>query len=213
MPKHPAIRMRVLVDVDERIAPLVAHLDRLGCVVYGSSPGNIGDDHHRQWAPYVQVYFPDTATRDAVAREYDVDADDEPDDYGLYGVVNPRGYDESLRGEIMSYERFDAPRVTMSLLACIDEGIAERVAYLNTIPGVRTLSSCQGDPEPGHRPHVMVDIQADEARQRLLREFAVTLMDTCPNYAVLHDKGGDPYEADIYAWWRDLAPEPEPDAC
>ena len=59
----------------------------------------------------------------------------------------------------------------------VDEGIADVVVYLNTIPGVRTQSSCQGTigeggPNP-YRPQVMATWTVD-ALERLRKEFDVT---------------------------------------
>ena len=57
-----------------------------------------------------------------------------------------------------------------------DVGIADVVEYLNRIPGVRTLASCQGTigeggPEP-YRAQVMAT-WTDEALRRLEQEFEV----------------------------------------
>lgn len=61
--------------------------------------------------------------------------------------------------------------------ADVDEGIADAVVTLNTIPEVRTFSSCQGTigeggPAP-YRAQVMVS-WTDEAFTRLCAEFDVT---------------------------------------
>jgi hypothetical protein len=60
----------------------------------------------------------------------------------------------------------------------VDIEIAEMVVYLNTISGVRTLSSCQGTigeggPAP-YRAQVMAS-WTDEAFERLKREFDVSI--------------------------------------
>jgi hypothetical protein len=61
----------------------------------------------------------------------------------------------------------------------IDEGIADVVRYLNTIPGVWTHTSCQGTigeggPAP-YRAHVDVSWETEEALVRLQHEFEVFL--------------------------------------
>ena len=62
--------------------------------------------------------------------------------------------------------------------ADVDEGIADLVAYLNTIPGVRTFASCQGTIEEGgaepYRPYVMVAWSEAATLARLQTEFDVT---------------------------------------
>lgn len=65
------------------------------------------------------------------------------------------------------------------VIADVDEGIAAMVAYLQTIPGVRTSASCQGTlgeggPNP-YRPQVMATWPKD-TEARLLAEFDVTLL-------------------------------------
>jgi hypothetical protein len=65
--------------------------------------------------------------------------------------------------------------VPIQVWAEVDEGIADMVRYLNTIPGVRTHSSCQGTigeggPEP-YPPYVMVTWDSDETLARLKAEF------------------------------------------
>jgi hypothetical protein len=65
--------------------------------------------------------------------------------------------------------------VPIQVWADIDEGIAETVKYLNTIPGVRTLASCQGTigeggPNP-YRAQVMVTWDTEETFDRLSAEF------------------------------------------
>jgi hypothetical protein len=62
--------------------------------------------------------------------------------------------------------------------ADIDVGIADLVAYLNTIPGVRTFASCQGTIGEGganpYGPYVMVSWPDGATLDRLQREFDVT---------------------------------------
>jgi hypothetical protein len=60
----------------------------------------------------------------------------------------------------------------------IDTGVSDLVVYLNTIPGVRTHSCCQGTigeggPEP-YRPYVSVTWSDETALRRLLSEFDFT---------------------------------------
>lgn len=67
--------------------------------------------------------------------------------------------------------------VPVMVWADVDEGIAEMVRYLNTIPGIRTISSCQGTigeggPAP-YRAQVMATWTA-EASERLQAEFDVS---------------------------------------
>lgn len=60
----------------------------------------------------------------------------------------------------------------------VDEGIADMVAYLNTIPGVRTHTSCQGTiGEGGPHPYgPFVQCTWDEAALlRLQQEFEVDI--------------------------------------
>ena len=74
----------------------------------------------------------------------------------------------------------------------VDEGIAEMVRYLNTIPGVRTLASCQGTigeggPAP-YRAYVMV-MWTDDAFKQLKDEFDVT--NTGVHWGFLHPRTTD----------------------
>lgn len=61
--------------------------------------------------------------------------------------------------------------VPVLVWADVDEGIADFVRYLNTLPGIRTLASCQGTiGEGGHepyRPQVMVTWEDDDAFAQL----------------------------------------------
>jgi hypothetical protein len=65
--------------------------------------------------------------------------------------------------------------VPVQVWADVDIGIADMVRYLNTIPGVRTLSSCQGTigeggPAP-YRAQVCVTWDSDSTFERLNSEF------------------------------------------
>lgn len=68
--------------------------------------------------------------------------------------------------------------VPIQIWVDVDLGIAEMVEYLNSIPGVRTLASCQGTigeggPNP-YRAQVMCT-WTPEALVRLMNEFDVDL--------------------------------------
>ena len=81
-------------------------------------------------------------------------------------------------------------QVTVSVLVDVDKGIADMVTYLNTIPGVRTLTSCQGTigeggPQP-YQAQVMATWPA-EAFERLMAEFDVTPLGE--NWGYLHPRG------------------------
>ena len=69
--------------------------------------------------------------------------------------------------------------VPVQVWADVDEGIAEMVVYLNTIPGVRTDASCQGTlGESGAEPYraqVMAHWSA-AAAERLSAEFDMTVL-------------------------------------
>ena len=73
-----------------------------------------------------------------------------------------------------------------------DLGIADMVEYLNTIPGVRTLASCQGTigeggPAP-FRAQVM-ETWPDEAFARLSAEFDISYEpESNRNWGYLHPK-------------------------
>jgi hypothetical protein len=70
-----------------------------------------------------------------------------------------------------------------------DVGIAETVEYLNTIPGIRTLASCQGTIGEGgscpYRAQVMVT-WTTEAFEKLRCEFDVTVLGE--NWGYLHPR-------------------------
>jgi hypothetical protein len=66
-------------------------------------------------------------------------------------------------------------QVTILVKVDVDEGIAPTVLYLNKMPGVRTLASCQGTvgeggPNP-YRPQVMVTWTDDKTFKSLAAEF------------------------------------------
>lgn len=62
------------------------------------------------------------------------------------------------------------PTVPVQVWADVDVGIADLVRRLNTLPGVRTVASCQG----GHyRPYVMVTWE-DDAALALLARYPMT---------------------------------------
>lgn len=68
--------------------------------------------------------------------------------------------------------------IPVQVWADIDEGNAETVIYLNTIPGVRTFASCQGTIDEGgpHPYRAQVGCTwTDEAYTRLVSEFDITM--------------------------------------
>ncbi len=69
--------------------------------------------------------------------------------------------------------------VPVQVWADIDEGIADLVRYLNTIPGVRTDASCEGTPK--YKPYVMAR-WPEEIEPRLREEFEVETLGTCWGY-------------------------------
>lgn len=73
----------------------------------------------------------------------------------------------------------------------VDLGIVDLVIYLNTIPGVRTIASCQGTigeggPHP-YRAQVMCD-WTDAAGERLRKEFDITPLGL--NWGYVHPREG-----------------------
>lgn len=83
-------------------------------------------------------------------------------------------------------------QVSVQVWADVDEGIADMVLYLNTIPGVRTHASCQGTigeggPEP-YRAQVMATWPPG-AFERLKTEFDVTILGE--NWGYLHPRDGN----------------------
>jgi hypothetical protein len=80
--------------------------------------------------------------------------------------------------------------------ADIDLGIVEMVIYLNTIAGVRTLTSCQGTigeggPHP-YRPQVMVTWDCRETFERLRREFNLSEVSHEGNWCYAHPREATP---------------------
>jgi hypothetical protein len=83
------------------------------------------------------------------------------------------------------------PSMPVLVWADIDTGCAEVVRYLNGIPGVRTLTSCQGTigeggPNP-YRAYVMAS-WPPQLEDRLSGEFDVELLGE--NWGYLRPKGG-----------------------
>jgi hypothetical protein len=77
--------------------------------------------------------------------------------------------------------------------ADVDLGIADVVAYLNTIPGVRTCASCQGTigeggPDP-YRAQVLVTWNTQGALDQLKAEFDITIPEDCDgNWFYVHPR-------------------------
>lgn len=75
----------------------------------------------------------------------------------------------------------------------VDVDVADTVLYLNTIPGVRTLASCQGTIGEGgaepYRAQVMAS-WAPEATERIHNEFDVDLTDSNGSWGYLRPKNG-----------------------
>jgi hypothetical protein len=73
----------------------------------------------------------------------------------------------------------------------VDEGIADFVRHLNTLPGIRTLASCQGTlGEGGHEPYppqVMVTWE-DDAALALLAAYPMTPLGD--HFAYVHPTNG-----------------------
>jgi hypothetical protein len=70
-------------------------------------------------------------------------------------------------------------QVTIPVWVDVDEGIAEAVLHLNTIPGIRTLASCQGTigeggPKP-YRAQVMVT-WTDESLKLIQTMYDITVL-------------------------------------
>lgn len=94
----------------------------------------------------------------------------------------------------------DVVHITKPILvwADVDEGIADLVCYLNTIPGVRTDASCQGTigeggPAP-YLPYVMAH-WTEDASDRLHAEFDIETMGNNwgyvrPRRALVGEAGG-----------------------
>lgn len=88
--------------------------------------------------------------------------------------------------------RMGAPHATrvVSVLVDADIGIADMVEYLQTIPGVRTLASCQGtigEGGPHPYPPQVLATWPPAARVQLDEEFDVTELGAC--WGCLHPKG------------------------
>lgn len=59
----------------------------------------------------------------------------------------------------------------------VDVGIADLVVYLNTIPDVHTLASCQGTvDEGGCVPPQVMSTWTDEALMKLVKDFDITIL-------------------------------------
>lgn len=85
----------------------------------------------------------------------------------------------------MEGERDPHKTQPMLVWADIDEGVAGLVAYLNTIPGVRTQAACQGTigeggPAP-YGPYAMATWPATQTA-RLMDEFDIELLGDCWGY-------------------------------
>ena len=69
-------------------------------------------------------------------------------------------------------------QIAMRVIVDVDEGIADTVRHLNTIPGVRTHTSCQGTIGEGgaapYRPYVTVSWADCETLARLKDAFDVS---------------------------------------
>lgn len=83
-------------------------------------------------------------------------------------------------------------QLTISVFVDVDEGVADMVLYLNTIPGVRTHASCQGTigeggPNP-YRPQVMVTWNDPTVFERLKSEFDMTDVSETGSWCYVHPK-------------------------
>jgi len=77
------------------------------------------------------------------------------------------------------------PTRPIQVWADVDLGVADLVTYLNTIPGVRTMASCQGTiGEGGPNPYraQVLATWPKELERRLLEEFDITLEGECWGY-------------------------------
>ena len=88
----------------------------------------------------------------------------------------------------------------MRVWVYVDEGIADIVMYLNTIPGVHTTSCCQGTIGEGgaypYAPYVMVTWATDAAEARLRREFDFDPELGGDHWGTLHPKAAEAAEGD-----------------
>ena len=79
---------------------------------------------------------------------------------------------------------------TIQVSVDVDEGIADLVLYLNTIPGVRTHASCQGTLGEGgehpYRPQVMVTWNDEPTFARLCGEFDTS--ERHPTWCYVHPR-------------------------
>lgn len=89
-------------------------------------------------------------------------------------------------------------QIPVQVTVDVDEGIADMVRYLNTIPDVRTHTSCQGTigeggPKP-YRAYVMAGYDSAAAKARIDAEFDTdyTIYAHTPEsgYVHLHPKPG-----------------------
>jgi hypothetical protein len=83
--------------------------------------------------------------------------------------------------------------------ADIDVEIASAVRFLNTIPGVRTHTSCQGNVGEGrpftYEPYVTVSWATDEARATILASFGLEIEGD--HHGRAHPVKGQLYGADV----------------
>jgi hypothetical protein len=90
-------------------------------------------------------------------------------------------------------------QIAIQVWVDVDEGIADTVLYLNSIPGIRTLASCQGTlgeggPRP-YRPQVMVTWSTLEAFARLYREFDLSEVSGEGGWCYVHPRSAMPVYA------------------
>jgi hypothetical protein len=86
-------------------------------------------------------------------------------------------------------------QIPVSVTVDVDEGIAPLVAYLNTIPGVRTHASCQGTIGEGgshpYRPQVLVTWSDASTFSRLAAEFDLSEVGS---WCYVHPRASTPEE-------------------
>lgn len=75
-------------------------------------------------------------------------------------------------------------QVRLQVWAMVDTGIIEHVNRLNSMPGVLTHTSCEGD--EGYAPYVMVTWKDDEARAAIVAEYDLT--DEGDHWAYAHPR-------------------------
>lgn len=99
------------------------------------------------------------------------------------------------------------PTRPVRVWADVDLGVADMVAYLNTIPGVRTVASCQGTIGEGgpfpYRAQVMAHWTA-ESEARLLAEFDCTMLGEQWGYLHPRDGWSAPSQEDVRALLDEL---------